>query len=271
MTGRGVRLIPLVLLLGACASGPPEVPFPAFIQTDELPSVFLANLPGVTAKRLVGNPRSGRSSNRVVLPPDWSFSATPSPGMTLEIFVLRGEIELGELTLRPGGYAYLPSPRYSSTMRSRPGAEILYFVNEASKNAVIQTPLFVSSEDLDWAPLSSDVEDIGLMVKPLRRDPGSGASTWLLKVAPGATRRWRKASVTQEGFLIAGSDRISECVDGEAATGDYFIGGYYIRPPGALSGGPESISATGATWFLREASASNVQAVDACTASVVSY
>ena len=39
------RVLPLLaLLLAACASGPPEVPYPAFIQVDELDDVFMATL-----------------------------------------------------------------------------------------------------------------------------------------------------------------------------------------------------------------------------------
>ena len=68
-----------LMLIGACASGPPELPYPAFIQTSELPSVYIASLPGVTAKQLAGDPRTRRSSNQVILPADWKFSTSASP------------------------------------------------------------------------------------------------------------------------------------------------------------------------------------------------
>ena len=112
--------------------------------------------------------------------------------------------------------------------------------------------------------MSSDIEDIGLSVKELRRDPGSGARTWLLRVEPAAMRRWSSSTVLREGFLLSGDDRVSECLAGEAATGDYVAGGYFHRPPGAVHGGPEAITATGATWFLREASAGKVAHVEGC-------
>ena len=44
---KNVYLSLLVLTLAGCAGGPPKTPFPAFIQVDELPEVFLASLPGV--------------------------------------------------------------------------------------------------------------------------------------------------------------------------------------------------------------------------------
>ena len=79
----------LLVFAAGCASGPPELPYPAFIQTNELPSVFIAGLPGVEAKRLAGDPRTQRSSYQIVLPLDWSFSTSAFPGKSVEIFVLR--------------------------------------------------------------------------------------------------------------------------------------------------------------------------------------
>ena len=95
-------------MLGACAASAPQTPYPAFIQTEELPDVFLAGLPGVRAKQLAGNPETRRSSNRIILPPDWQFTTGASPGKSVEIFVLAGEIALGDLPLGPGAYAYIP-------------------------------------------------------------------------------------------------------------------------------------------------------------------
>ena len=261
------RILPLAIvatLLAACASGPPELPYPAFIQSSELPTAFIAGLPGVTAKQLSGDPRTRRSSNRVILPPGWSFNTSASPGKSVEIFVLVGEIELGDMTLETGGYAYIPSGTFGSNMSTEFGAEMLYFLDDLDGSAVIQSPLILSSDLIDWLPLSGDAEDFGLMVKSLRSDPGSGARTWLLRVDPSASRRWTKSTVLREGYLLSGDDRVSECLNGEPATGDYLPGGYFHRPPGAVHGGPEAVSLTGAAWLLREASAGDVAYVDSC-------
>ena len=58
------------ILLGGCASGPPQLPYPAFVQVDELNDIFMASLPGVRAKQLSGDPQTRRTSNRVDLPKD---------------------------------------------------------------------------------------------------------------------------------------------------------------------------------------------------------
>jgi len=75
-------------LLAGCASGPPTLPYPAFIQVDELEDIFMASLPGVRAKQLSGDPQTRRTSNRVDLPKDWRGTSGGSPGRSLEIFVL---------------------------------------------------------------------------------------------------------------------------------------------------------------------------------------
>ena len=51
------------LVLSACAATAPQPPYPAFIQVDDLPNVFIAGLPGVRAQQLAGNPQTRRSSN----------------------------------------------------------------------------------------------------------------------------------------------------------------------------------------------------------------
>jgi hypothetical protein len=144
------------------------------------------------------------------------------------------------------------------------GAEVLYFLNDADPQAVIQTPLFMSRDVVPWQPLSDDAFDAGLQVKELRYDPGSGARTYLLKVEPGATLPWQKSSVGMEGFLLSGNYRHSECVNGKVITGEYTPGGYFQRPPEVVNGGPLSGSSEGAVWFMRTMSRADVSVVGEC-------
>ena len=254
----------LLSLLGACAASVPQTPYPAFIQVDDLPNVFIAGLPGVRAKQLAGNPKTRRSSNRILLPAEWQFTTGASPGKSVEIFVLAGEIEFGDLTLGRGGYAYLPSGSIGLQMQTSRGASLLYFLDDADPSAVIQTPLILSSDLVGWTPLSESPNDIGLSEKELRADPGSGARTWLKKIDPLASQSWQQSSTTREGYLVAGSYRDSECVNGEAVTGDYGPGGYFQRVPGAVYGGPDAVSVDGAIWFLRTLEKESLQTLAGC-------
>ncbi|MEE4164087.1 MAG: hypothetical protein V2I25_16405, partial [Woeseiaceae bacterium] len=101
-----VLLLPLLAI--GCSSTPPRLPYPAFVQTDELPDVFMAALPGVRAKRYAEDYAARTGRFRVDLPADWSGSSSGTPDGVLEIFVLEGELTVGDVKLIPGGYAYLP-------------------------------------------------------------------------------------------------------------------------------------------------------------------
>jgi len=263
---KAIKIFPTLLflamilsLLSSCASGPPELPYPAFVNVDELDNVFIAGLPGARAKQLAGDPRSRRSSNRVRLPADWNFTTGASPSQSVELFVLSGEIELGEFTLASGGYAYLPPGTSGFPMRSVNGARILYFVDEANDSAVIQTPLIASSTLLTWQLTAK-----GFSVKELRSDPGSGGRTWLLKIEPGATKGWQRSTQTREGYLLSGTITETECNGAEAVTSEYYPGGYFYRPGGNVSGGPDSVTTTGGVWFLRVRGSETIEAVSGC-------
>jgi hypothetical protein len=254
----------MTLVLSSCAANSPQTPYPAFVQIEELPDTFIAGLPGVRAKQLAVNPQTRRSSYRILLPADWQFTTGASPANSVEIFVLAGEIGLLDLTLGPGGYAYVPPGSTGLQMRTSRGAALLYFLDDADPSAVIQTPLILSSDLVNWMPLSGSGADSGVSVKELRADPGSGARTWLEKIDPFAIQSWQQSSTSREGFLIAGSYRGNECVSGVAVAGDYAPGGYFHRTPGAVYGGPDSTSTDGAIWLLRSPGKDSPRTVAEC-------
>lgn len=261
---RFARVLLPVLLLAGCAASKTTVPYPAFIQADELPDIFMAGLPGIRAKRFTVNPDTRRSSNLMLLPPDWSFTTGSQPNKSVEIYVFAGTLKLGEFTLSPGGYAYIPDGSVGLPLSTDEGARILYYIDDANPTSVIQTPLITNRNILDWEPASDEVDDIGLSVKVLREDPGSGARTWLLKVDPIATRGWQKRTVAEEGFLLEGSMRHSECVAGNVVTDVYTPGGYYIRPADAVNGGPDSAALQTSVWFVRTLAGGALESVDGC-------
>lgn len=247
------------LLVNGCASQPPAPPYPAYIAVDELPDAFVAGLPGVRAKQLSLDPRSQRASYRVAIPADWSFTTGAAPMHSVEIYVLAGDLKVGEFALEPGAYVYIPPGMSGVQMTSSGGALILQNYDESDPSAVIETPIVSSSELLEWRPV-----DVGISIKELRRDPGSGARTWLMKVGPEAVIPFQKSSRSVEGYLVSGSIMWSECSEGLAGTEEYAAGGYFHRPPGAVHGGPDTITTAGATWFLRVLGEEKIDYVDGC-------
>ena len=75
-------------VLAGCATSAEPPPYPAFVISDELPDLFLANLPGVRAKEYAGDMRSRTVSNRIDLPAVWRGTSGGEPGRSIEIFVL---------------------------------------------------------------------------------------------------------------------------------------------------------------------------------------
>jgi len=236
------------LVLAGCASGPPKMPYPAFLQTDELENAYLASVPGTVAKQFSGDPQTRRTSNRIDLPAGWEGTTGGAPGMMLEIVVLNGDVTVGDVKLGPGGYAYIPPGSFAYNITTGNGAQILYFRDIVDPLAMIQTAIILDARLVDWQPTEHD----GIAIKELRSDPGSGARTWLQRFSPGADIPWQSSSVIREGYLASGQHQHSECVVGEVRTWTYSPGGYFLRPAGAVNGGPEAMAITDSVWVLRE-------------------
>ena len=243
------------LFVASCASGPKAPPYPAFIVSDELPDMFMASLPGIRAKQFAANDQTRSTSNRVDLPPDWSGTTGGSPGKSLEIFVVAGELRLADVALGSGGYAYLPPGTLGFNLKSADGARILYFLEDVNDAAMIRSPLILDSNLVDWQ--ESDLAKVA--TKDLRSDPGSGERTWLMRIEPGASLPWESVSVAREGYLVSGQYQHSECVAGEPYTDVYLPGGYFKRAANAVNGGAEAMAISTSIWFLRESSKGNAR------------
>jgi len=250
----------LVLILASCASGPPKMPYPVFIQADELEDVFLANLPGVRAKQFSGDPQTRRTSNRIDLPPGWQGTTGGAPGKLLEIYVLFGDLRVGDVDLVAGGYAHVPPGTFGFNLRTNEGARILYFLDDVDQLAMIRSPVILDSRLVDWAPTGVE----GVAIKELRYDPGNGARTWLMRISPGAVLPWQSSSVVREGYLASGTYQDSECVAGKIETWTYTPGGYFYRPAGVVNGGPQSKAISESVWVLRERSGGSTRITEVC-------
>jgi hypothetical protein len=254
--------VSVLAMMAGCAGGPPKIPYPAFIQVDELEDIFMASLPGVRAKQLSGDPQTRRTSNRIDLPRDWRGTSGGVPGRSMEIYVITGELLIADIPLDSGGYAFLPAGSLGFNLSAKEGARILYFVNDTDPESIIRSPIIINSDLLDW----DDTAKVGVSTKELRNDPGNGAKTWLLRVATGASQLWESSSALREGYLVTGNQQYSECINGDISAFQYMPGGYFYRPADTISGGPESLALTDAIWVMRETSKGDVTTWPACVA-----
>lgn len=262
MTAKRISGVLLLVLLSACASGPPQLPYPAFVQVDELEDIFMASLPGIRAKQLAGDPQTRRTSNRINLPPDWAGTTGGTPGRSLEIFVIAGVMKIADIDLGRGGYAYVPAGSLGFNLTTTSGAQVLYFLNDVDPQSVIRSPIIIDAGLLEWSATST----IGVLEKELRLDPGNGSKTWLLKIEVGSTLPWQTSSALREGYLVNGDYQHSECVAGQVHTWQYMTGGYFYRPAFTINGGPDAMAITESVWLLREVQGGVEQTVPACVA-----
>ncbi|MDH3622064.1 MAG: DUF4437 domain-containing protein [Gammaproteobacteria bacterium] len=254
-----VLLIAIISLAG-CAGSSPKLPYPAFVQVDELEDMFMASLPGIRGKQLAGDPQTRRTSNRIDLPPDWKGTSGGVPGRSMELFVVQGTLRIADIDLPPGGYAFLPAGSLGFNLETVGGARILYFVNDADTESVIRSPIIIDTGLLEWQAAVTP----GTSTKELLSDPGSGARTWLFRIAAGTSVPWQSSSALREGYLLSGNYRHSECVLGKVHTSQYLQGGYFYRPADAINGGPLSGSDTDVVWFLRETSGGSDTVANGC-------
>lgn len=248
------------LLIAGCASGTPKMPYPAFLQADELEDIFIASLPGVRAKQFSGDPQTRRTTNRVDLPPGWEGTTGGAPGKLLEIVVLKGDLTVGDVKLGAGGYAHVPPGTFGFNLKTDDGAQILRYIDDVDPLAMIRSPVILDSRLVEWQATERD----GIYIKELRSDPGNGGRTWLMLIKPGAVIPWQSSSVIREGYLMSGRYQDSECVLGEVRTWTYQPGGYFYRPGDALHGGPDAMAITDAVWVLRERTAGSEKQADMC-------
>lgn len=259
---RASLLTCFVAVLAGCAgsSGRPDLPYPAFVDSESIPDAFLAALPNVRAKLYSSDIRTEAMSARIDLPPEWTGTTGVAPGKALELFVLAGSIEMSGFELGPGGYAYVPPGSLGFNLSTPEGAQVLWFLNEVPETAVIRTPIVLNSGLVDW-----ETQADGTSRKLLRHDPGSGATTWIARI-DADPRTWRVSSATREGYLVVGRHRLAECWEGEAQIAEYETGNYFRRPAGTAAGGPDAAVIEPSIWFFREREDGEVRGVPACSA-----
>jgi Domain of unknown function (DUF4437) len=215
----------------------------------------LGKLPtGIQYRTLSMDPQAGsctlavRYEEGFRMPPGLSRS-------TVEIFVLKGALQVGERECGPGFYFYVPAGVGLPEIGSRKGCEALLMYNDsaphfedsdrhASPEAAAGLIQVNSYDDLLWKESTIyPVVEPGCLIKTLRFDLATGAMTFLYDMVPF----WWQDNVSfhdcmEEGYHIWGTSWMLQF--GELPTG-----GYFWRPP-YINHGPFA-SAHGCLGFGR--------------------
>ncbi len=171
---------------------------------------------GARERRLSTDDETGAYTSLMAFPAGWSGDLSGS-ARPVEVFVLRGEIELGGSRLAPGSYVYLESGLTAARLDAAGESLALVMANDERPAGPTGTWEIVDTEQMAYEPSSV----VGLVIKKLRVDPATGEWTWLAGSAPNrVTPRAEVHPTVEEAFLIRGDCLLGE--HGEMTPGCYF-------------------------------------------------
>ena len=225
-----------------------------FIQAQCLPWQDAAPLgaPGARLKLLSLDQADRSFSCVLALPPGFARRAS-AHDFDEEIFVLDGDLSVGDSKLGENVYAFCAAGGAEGAWMTRGGANLLYF-RSGIVDAAQRAPQAVSRRstppvaladtvwDGDFEKLGLGALQAGARMKILREDPFSGETTYVsASIAFRRGVRSERHPIVQEFFMLAGE------LDSEY--GVMRAGAYCFRPP-MFKHGPYA-STTGAVILFR--------------------
>jgi hypothetical protein len=221
---------------------------------------------GLKAKTLSRDRKTGAVSLLLSYPPGWRSKADSNyHSGDEEIFVLEGDLTIGERTLTDRCYSFIPAGMTHGPISTRNGCLALTFFDRepdviASKESQPDSKLDRSIEyknyfDEPWelgATRAQSKTPPPLLIKMLRQDEQTGARTWIAGVLAGHPNyTWERHPTWEEGYLLEGEYRLAECLNGKSKAGVYTPGSYFFRPAGLAHVGPNADAKGYAIWLFR--------------------
>jgi hypothetical protein len=210
-------------------------PFIEFLQSQALPwsDGLYGGRHNVTSKILSIDEDTGASSTLVKYPAGWKFPAQHHLAVDEELFVLGGDLRIGDVVYTEKSFAHLPAGHTRSSAASVGGATVLTFfsgepvVHDGPGRSTALDPRLVehvNAFDGEWTGNFHPKFPPGAGRKYLRQDPLDGEETWVLGTMPlRSGRRPEKHPVVEEMYLLSG-----ELV---GPLGVMQPGAYFWRPP----------------------------------------
>lgn len=211
-------------------------PFIEFLQSQSLPwsEGLYGGRSGVTSKIMSIDLETGASSTLVTYPAGWQQPNEHHLRVDEELFVLGGDLRIGDVTYTEKSFANLPAHYTRSSAASTNGATVLTFFSgepvthdgpgrpaELDPARLVE---HVNAFDGEWTGNFHPKFPPGAGRKFLRQDPHDGEETWVLGTMPlRSGRRPEKHPVVEEMYLLSG-----ELV---GPLGVMQPGAYFWRPP----------------------------------------
>jgi hypothetical protein len=282
---RGAR--PVLLLLVTCAlaiaagtvTAADEPVF--YVDSTRLATQPVAEFGGLPGKVLSRNASTGRVALELALPPGFvERGPTRRPGdHSFELIVLDGQAQLGKETLGPRDFGYTPAGLPRPKLTSRSGARVLAFFDPAPADPTTREKLrtlggYVTRyAESRWNPGSLSQMagfDLKLEIQHLKKDPLSGARTWLVRLAPPVNMPFEVHSVAEEAYVLAGRYSQPECLPDGMRNGIYAANSYFYRPGGTPHSGPGSGPIEPTTFLMRSPANLDVTFYSSCVNAIPS-
>ncbi len=249
-------------LAGLSATAARAADEPAFfVRPQTLFSQAIAELGGAPAKVLSRNEATGRLALEVSVPAGFrDRGPVDSDGRSVEIVVLEGSVQFGGEVLSARDFGYSPAGLPRPHLGSIDGARLLVFFDPAPRDPVVAEKLRTIGRyvtrygESRWNPgtlSQSSGFDLKLEIQHLKKDPLSGARTWMVRLEPPIDMPFEVHSVPEEAYLIEGKYAQPECMPDGLRTGVYEAGDYFYRPAGIAHSGPGSGPIETTTWVMR--------------------
>ena len=202
--------------------------------------------PGALLRPLARDPAGGGFTGLVDLPAGYDSGTGLRSAVEMRLFVIDGQLQMGEHRLGPGGFCYHPVGSGQGRWRSPEGARaFVVFLEgpefETANGAPAPDAIpALDSFGMDWHnPLdaSDPSQDFrpGIFVKVLHVDPETRASTHLAGLMPGWYAEGMETHpVYEENYCLQGDVLIGE-VGGETGY-TMVVGSYMCRPAGVIHG-----------------------------------
>lgn len=211
-----------------------------------------ASIAGVARQLLTWHP-CGASTARVFLPPKFELP----PGIftaDLEIFVLRGSIQLGDWRLRTHGYSFIPAGVKVGPIKVSPGetAELLWMENGPvplkyeranSHHPKARLGEFIPALDSQLLPWGkTQTAQFEIAKKKFLRKDALGGGAWLLAILPHYDG--------QHPFIQTYNED-GYCLSGYCDVGDYHLTRDYVWYCSSFSDLPKHSTVDGGLFFVR--------------------
>jgi hypothetical protein len=232
---------------------------------------------GLKAKTLSRDSKTGAVSLLLSYPPGWRSRADSNyHSGDEEIFVLEGDLTIGERTLTDRCYSFIPAGMTHGPISTRNGCLALTFFdqepdviasNESKPGSKLDRAIeYKNYFDEPWALDSARAQSKTpppLLIKVLRRDQQTGARTWIAGVLPDHPNyTWETHPTWEEGYLLEGEYRLAECLNRKSKAGVYTPGSYFFRPAGLPHVGPNAGAKGYAVWLFRTPAELEVKFLD---------